>query len=221
MKQLLSKNSHSQKKQSQLTFHLTGFGQFQGVIDNPTTTLMQDLPEYLRRFPLSTQPKAITFEVVETSGKAVKEFFEKHAAQCVPHTIFVHFGVNSGAKQIALERTGWNNADFRCCDERKWQPCCEPIHNTISYTEHCFQTSFPLASVHQDLKQNGCQVEISDDPGRFVCNYIYYNSLLFSQTNATRCLFVHVPEFSVITREDQMFFARALLERLTEACDSA
>ena len=30
-----------------VVFHITGFGKFQGVSHNPTTTLMDELPEYL------------------------------------------------------------------------------------------------------------------------------------------------------------------------------
>jgi pyroglutamyl-peptidase len=45
-------------------------------------------------------------------------------------------------------------------------------------------------------------VTISDDAGRFVCNYLYYSLLRYirDQRLSTRCLFVHVP---VLTEENR------------------
>ena len=47
----------------------------------------------------------------------------------------------------------------------------------------------------------GHPVQISEDPGRFVCNYIYYQSLL--QHKEDPVLFVHVPSFETIGEADQ------------------
>lgn len=194
-------------------FYLTGFGQFQGVPSNPTTTLMQELPAYLAKHPVEGV-QIESFTVVETSGVAATEYFKKlDQSPQEQRAIFVHFGVNGSATKFALEQTGWNNADFRVCDERQWQPCCQPIHASITDISHSLKTSLPLTSLQKQLS-NSFKVEISDDPGRFVCNFIYYSSLLYSGANKTQSLFVHVPQFSVSNQEEQLAFARTLLSSI-------
>ncbi|KAJ0431061.1 putative pyroglutamyl-peptidase I [Helianthus annuus] len=60
----------------------------------------------------------------------------------------------------------------------------------------------------------GCDATISDDAGRFVCNYVYYHSLRFAERNGHKSLFVHVPPFSRINEETQMQFMVALMEAI-------
>lgn len=64
------------------------------------------------------------------------------------------------------------------------------------------------------LSAKGFDVMTSDDAGRFVCNYVYYHSLRFSEKNGTKSVFVHVPLFSTINAETQMQFVASLLEVL-------
>ena len=48
----------------------------------------------------------------------------------------VHFGVNSGATNFAVERRAVNEATFRCPDELGWQPqvsILSPLISAISY----------------------------------------------------------------------------------------
>lgn len=59
---------------------------------------------------------------------------------------------------------------------------------------------------------------ISDDAGRFVCNYVYYHSLRFAEEKGHKSLFVHVPPFSRINEETQMKFMGSLLEAIALSC---
>ena len=61
-------------------------------------------------------------------------------------------------------------------------------------------------------------VTISDDAGRFVCNYVYYQSLCFAEQKGHKSLFVHVPLFSRIDEETQMHFVASLLEAIASTC---
>lgn len=54
----------------------------------------------------------------------------------------------------------------------------------------------------------------SDDAGRFVCNYVYYQSLRFAEEHRMKSLFVHFPLFSTISEDTQMKFTASLLEVL-------
>ena len=70
----------------------------------------------------------------------------------------------------------------------------------------------------KSLKKGAYDVMISDDAGRFVCNYVYYQSLRFAEKNGNKSLFVHVPLFSRIDEETQMRFTASLLEAIASAC---
>lgn len=51
------------------------------------------------------------------------------------------------------------------------------------------------------------------DPGRFVCNYTYYYSLSKTeQSEQVYSLFVHVPPFSVVGKEEQMKVIVAIMQ---------
>jgi len=68
------------------------------------------------------------------------------------------------------------------------------------------------------LKKKGFDVTLSDNAGRFVCNYVYYHSLRFAEEKGHKSLFVHVPFFSKINEETQMQFVAALLEAISATC---
>lgn len=76
------------------------------------------------------------------------------------------------------------------------------------------QTTFPIEEIRKTLVKQGFEVVTSDDAGRFVCNYVYYQSLRFAEQKGIKSLFVHVPLFLTIDEETQMQFAASLLEVL-------
>jgi hypothetical protein len=82
--------------------------------------------------------------------------------------------VNAGATQLALERVGYNVADFRIPDERGWVAKNE----TIAADEEAeLHTALPLDDILAELKTHTELLEISTDPGRYICNYVYFQSL--------------------------------------------
>ena len=76
------------------------------------------------------------------------------------------------------------------------------------------QTSLDVNEITKNLAKQGYPVVLSDDAGRFVCNYVYYHSLRFAEENGIKSLFVHVPLFMTIDEETQMKFVASLLEVL-------
>ena len=63
-------------------------------------------------------------------------------------------------------------------------------------------TSLPLSAIREEFQLNSQSiganndaVVISSDPGRFVCNYVYYKSLLHQKSKGSplNSLFIHVP----------------------------
>ncbi|KAH8077117.1 pyroglutamyl-peptidase [Aureococcus anophagefferens] len=65
-------------------------------------------------------------------------------------------------------------------------------------------------------KDLGFSVDVSDDAGRFVCNYLYYCSL-----ERRPCVFVHVPSFDKLGLEDQLATLEVLRSGLLDAAAAA
>ncbi|KAH9556724.1 hypothetical protein CY35_07G045700 [Sphagnum magellanicum] len=128
--------------------------------------------------------------------------------------VWVHLGVNSGATNFALERRAVNEATFRCSDELGWQPQRIPIVAEDGPISHIRETTIPVRDLVTTLGKNGFDVMESYDAGRFVCNYVYYQSLRHSAIHGNISFFVHVPLFIMIDEEHQLEFVAALLHAL-------
>lgn len=207
-----------------MTIHITGFKKFHGVPENPTETIVSNLREYMNKRGL---PKGLTLgscSILETAGqgavaslyKTLQSALEENDSKLTNsgRVIWVHFGVNSGATKFAIEHQAVNEATFRCPDEMGWKPQKVPIINADGAISQTRETSLPIQEIAKALSKKGFDVMVSDDAGRFVCNYVYYHSLRFAEENGIKSLFVHVPLFFTIDEETQMQFAASLLEAL-------
>lgn len=206
-----------------VTFHVTGFKKFQGVAENPTETIVSNLNEYVSKNSLPAGVKLASCTVLETAGEgarpALYQLFETAASNSDNElVVWLHIGVNSGAQKFAIERQAFNEATFRCCDELGWQPQQVPIVPDDGETSKTRQTRCSVESILDFMKKKGFDVMISDDAGRFVCNYVYYHSLRFAEERGHKSLFVHVPLFSKIDEETQMRFISSLFEAIAATC---
>ena len=183
-----------------LRFHLTGFGPFQGVASNPTTVLCQalgqcpsssstDVPTDASTDASHTPPARLVSSatILETSAEActvgLLDIIERAGARRPTRgTCFVHLGVSGRAEHFTLERTAWNEASFACPDERGFQPQRAPIAADDGPTAFSRQTRLPVQELARRLTARGFDTDVSDDPGRFVCNYLYYQSLRANTT---------------------------------------
>ncbi|XP_010248498.1 PREDICTED: uncharacterized protein LOC104591402 [Nelumbo nucifera] len=207
-----------------VTVHVTGFKKFQGVAENPTETIVSNLKDFFKRRGLSGGVTLGSCTVLETAGdgalpmlyKTLESGTSKPSADHPSNeqVIWLHFGVNSGAIKFAIERQAVNEATFRCPDELGWQPQQLPIVPEDGGISRTRETSCSTDAIVKFLKKKGYDVAISDDAGRFVCNYVYYHSLRFAEQKGHKSLFVHVPLFSRIDEDTQMQFAASLLEAL-------
>ncbi|KDO82373.1 hypothetical protein CISIN_1g030286mg [Citrus sinensis] len=130
----------------------------------------------------------------------------------------IHVGVNSGSSKFALERRAVNEATFLCPDQLGWQPQQIPVVLEDGGISRSRQTSLSTEAILKFLKKKGFDVVISDDAGRFVCNYVYYHSLRFAEQKGHKSLFVHVPLFSTIDEDTQMQFVATLFEAVASTC---
>eukprot|EP01088_Endostelium_zonatum_P017845 TRINITY_DN548_c0_g1_i1.p1 TRINITY_DN548_c0_g1~~TRINITY_DN548_c0_g1_i1.p1 ORF type:complete len:277 (-),score=52.49 TRINITY_DN548_c0_g1_i1:20-850(-) len=209
-----------------VVFHITGFGRYAGIENNPTSILMKKLPTHLRDHPLRYSAEVASFTVLETSGVGslfgLADRLQKNKAMNWKENdvkvVWLHFGLNSSIESFALERVAWNEADFTHPDERGWNPRAQIIIPDYQTTAHCLGTTLPVENLRDRLQAKKFSVETSDNPGRFVCNWLYFHSLHFATMNSSSdvSLFVHVPPFSEVSKEKQLDFARELIDELTD-----
>ena len=120
--------------------------------------------------------------------------------------VWVHLGVYDGIELMHVEQRAYNEMDFSVPDERGFQPArhapieaepdAPPQRDTrVPVDEACAATSQLVGSGH---------MQPSVDPGRFLCNYIFFRSLqaiaareASGQTQGLQedAFFLHVPSF--------------------------
>ncbi|KAI3452714.1 hypothetical protein Pfo_009378 [Paulownia fortunei] len=206
--------------------NVTGFKKFLGVDENPTETIVNSLREYVESRGLPAGVNLGICTVLETAGDgAISELYKvlESGISTRIHSnnekvVWLHLGVNSGALKFAIERQAVNEATFCCPDELGWQPQQLPIILGDGGISRARKTSCSVEAILELLKTKGYDVTISNDAGRFVCNFVYYHSLLFAEQKGHESLFVHLPPFSRVDKETQLQFIVALLEAIASTC---
>ncbi|KAE8730218.1 putative pentatricopeptide repeat-containing protein [Hibiscus syriacus] len=194
----------------EVNIHITGFKKFRGVAENPTETIVNNLMSFVQSKRLL--PPGVTLgscTVLETAGDgALPELYNvlesgtSGNGNKKKNVIWLHLGVDSGARKFALEQQAVNEATFVCPDELGWQP----------------MTTCSIEAILKFLQKKGYDATISNDAGLFVCNYVYYHSLRFAEQKGHKSLFVHVPLFSRINEESQMQFIATVLAAIASTC---
>lgn len=204
---------------------LTGFGDFPGVANNPTNVLIKDI-QRLRssdRLVLPDGAELLDVTSLRVAAQDVRRWLgETTSCLCDidDKVLMVHLGTDATSDCFKLESTAYNNATFRVPDVDGWQPNRQLIVDGPGATlDDPLKTDLDLGSVQGRLHEARYNVRLSTDPGRYVCNWTYFVSLL--DCRAAGCgrwhsLFVHVPPFSCIDREVQLEFVVALLTLLCQ-----
>ena len=139
--------------------------------------------------------------------------WEHEAAGEDTRVVWLHFGANAGASMFELEQMSYNEANFRVPDENGWQPQHQPIDHG-QMTSHAFATSLPVSALWTRL-QRSHRCKVSQDPGRFICNWIYFASQLRAQViprhRRPDVMFIHFPTLGVSDYRKQHVFAKRLM----------
>src|SRR3989338_6719950 len=232
--------SRIETNEPKIKINVSGFGPFYGIQDNPTSKLMKRLKAEKQQ--KERQCVLGKIDIFETSAAGslqqltqLRQLTDtKRKVQPHRRDLWVHFGVNGSSNQFSFEKLCWNEADFRCPDEQQWQPTKQPIDPTLSLSD-CYKTGFPISLLLFHFSQFPWTVGLSENPGRFVCNWIYYqsckleleNAISFKPTTTTtmttmsessnpKVLFVHVPPENVYSIDQQHAFAMALFHFISK-----
>lgn len=167
---------------------ITGFGPFPGVPDNLSARLARELARQ------TAAVWAVLPTEWDTAWKRLRLLLQHERPDIV-----IHFGVSRTACGFCLERRAYNevhpmpDACGRLPGHRQVRPGGrERLDVTLSYD-----------SILHALREHALPARCSDDPGRYLCNFVLYNTLDWLQTAArpVRAGFVHIPQTAVEQRE--------------------
>eukprot|EP00980_Cylindrotheca_fusiformis_P012424 scaffold3046_cov105-Cylindrotheca_fusiformis.AAC.23 len=202
-----------------ISFIITGFGPFGDVPNNPSTILVGELKDYL--IATGNEELAARIEqtlVLETSAQDVRKAVDEMATTKTSNKkkiVYLHLGVNYKGTGFKLEQCAYNDATFRIPDQQGYKPEKTVILEDLDLAARC-DTTLDLAAVaeKQAMNHSSIETELSTDPGRFVCNYLYCYSLKNLQSELSTCMFLHVPPFEKIAKEAQLAYVADLMGAL-------
>ncbi|KAL3782587.1 hypothetical protein HJC23_005290 [Cyclotella cryptica] len=206
-----------------------------------------------RTLIFETSAEAVLQEIDSLYGQIIGTSNPRGVHMDGCHVVFLHLGVNYRGKKFHLEQCAYNDATFRVPDERGYQPqglciigdtglvkegihedsnssACTPTKKeTVHKFGKCFNTTLDLKEICSKLQENdnAQPVCVSNDPGRFVCNFTYCLSLdrcrLWAESSQRsigttppkyHSLFVHVPPLGVIPEDDQFSFVIEIMKAI-------
>lgn len=217
---------------------LTGFGKFSGVETNPTTEIVRAIEEehWVPTVCMDSADFKFITDVVEVSTTGSDLSLQAlvgsdSAAHTVP-TLLIHLGVDGRAEQFKLESTAYNNMTFRVPDELGNQFTDKVIDEECAL-DSPMCSKLPLQEICSLLQSQGHNVTVSSDPGRFICNFIYFQSLRrshsLSESTASsssasipsHSLFIHVPPKEKIPIQEQTAFVKSAVDLIVDRILSA
>ncbi len=152
---------------------ITGFGSFGDVKSNPT----EEIIEALQDEQFTCGEYSASYKILHVATAAVDEYLDDRQIrnQIKSSNINVHLGVASSNMDFKLEQYCYNNMDYRIPDVFGQQPQREKIDKDMQLDQPV-ATSFDLVKICKRLKKRQFDVAVSTDPGRYLCNYVYFQS---------------------------------------------
>lgn len=169
------------------TVLVTGFGPFKTHVVNASWEAVKELQKLWENSVEFSDVKLIA-EEVPVSYDYVSEHIPRLWKEHNP-SIVLHVGVSHEAEFLTIERhaysNGYNTLDVcnKCPDETDVE--CNVLETEIDVEELC-------DNVNKNSERSGCKAYPSQNAGRYLCEYIFYQSL---SIEPTKTLFVHVPDF--------------------------
>uniref|UniRef100_H2ZE90 Pyroglutamyl-peptidase I n=1 Tax=Ciona savignyi TaxID=51511 RepID=H2ZE90_CIOSA len=122
----------------------------------------------------------VEYDVID---KKIPQLWKKHNPLLV-----VHVGVSGMARTITLEQYAHNDGYRRNDNQGK----CPKHHCCKESGTNVLKSTIDMKEIVQSEHLDTCpmNVVVSNDPGRYLCDYIYYTSLFMKKGHVA---FVHVP----------------------------
>jgi pyroglutamyl-peptidase len=166
---------------------LTGFGSFPGVPHNASADLVAELAKGCRlRLPdIRFRAEVLPVDWHE-APRQLQTLLRLHEPRCI-----IHFGVSSRASGFVVERYAYNavgsapDSRGQLANDARLVPGDRPRR----------AATLPTHSMVRRLQEAGYPAELSDDPGRYLCNAVLFHSLRHAARVSPRIRsgFVHIP----------------------------
>lgn len=166
---------------------VTAFSPFDGRVENASALALQGLKD---AFP-GIRTRILPVDSVIAPVRL------KQALWRLRPDVLVMLGEAAGSRSIRLEEHSWNELDFKIPDNAGFQPSCRPIRAGASLVLH---GTLPFKRLHERLVDAGHDVVLSTDPGRYLCNQVFYTALDYLGKRGASCQagFIHLPLAGVL-----------------------
>jgi len=179
---------------------LTGFGPFACYESNPAWLALEAL-EKKCNLELPTKEYKFVFRMIPVEYETVTEIMPKWWNELKPEVI-IHVGTGVADGRLHVEKRAYNRG--YCCKDVTSQVPCDNCY--VTHGPPFLETDFDVDSITEQVNAHVDQMDglrpakISLNPGRFLCGFIYYQSL---HRYSRRSLFIHVPptDDTVVTAE--------------------
>ena len=171
---------------------ITYFGAFEGVAENPTAYLANELQLWAHAELPDT--RLITAELPVIFGESRTELsrvLERERPDAV-----ISLGVAVGRDKVSLERVAINCDDARIADNSGHQLRDTPI---VPGAPAAYFSTLPIREIFNEAEACNLPVEISNTAGTFVCNHVFYALMHSLAGTGIPAGFIHVPALKMLS----------------------
>ena len=161
---------------------VTAFGPFAGRSENASSLALRNLK---KAFP-EIRTRILPVDSVIAPARL------RQALRVIRPDAVILLGEAAGIYQIRLESTAWNELNFKIPDIAGRQPASRAI---CPDSPAIHRSTLPLKKIQASLESNGHKVAISNNPGRYLCNQVFYITLEWLNAHDIPCPagFIHLP----------------------------
>ncbi len=183
---------------------VTAFGPFGGRIGNASSLAVKELR---KTFP-GIGTRILPADAVVAPSRL------RQAIREIQPSALIMLGEAAGSTGIRFETTAWNLKEFGIPDNAGRKPLWMPVRK--GGPEFLLST-LPLEALRTRLTDLDPAVALSDDPGRYLCNQLFFTGLDFLKTNALAIPagFIHLPLEDVCPTEVSVRVISEVLGQLT------
>jgi pyroglutamyl-peptidase len=183
---------------------LTGFSSFPGVPKNPCEWVLENVSKQVHDGSVQPLLLPVSFE------RSIQELDQ--AINCFQPNYIVELGVASSSTVVRLETVAYNTRSASIPDVDGVESTLAPLDDAFPLGgELC--TTLDITACKRELAESGFHdVKTSLDPGRYVCNSLYWHTL--QKHKDIPSVFVHIP---MLNTQNQDEVLRIVLQVLTWA----
>lgn len=165
---------------------VTGFEPFAGLVHNPSSALLELLPERLGQARLVRAALPVDSLM---APEALSELYQRHQPDAA-----LHLGLAAGRALLSLERLAINLLDFEIADNSGHRLRDTPI---LPDGPLALPTRLPIRAIQAAWTEASIPGVISNSAGLYLCNQVMYLALWWLPQEVPAG-FVHLPADEVL-----------------------